>query len=421
VLIRVTKAGFCHPMVNVTVNEVYLPFLKDDTRIQIFFGGSSSGKSYFLAQRTVLDVLEGQRNYLVVRNVLRTVRKSVFNEIVKAINTMELTPYFHINNSELVITCKLNQKQILFAGLDDPEKIKSTTPADGPLTDIWVEEATECSYEAVKQLRKRLRGRSLVKKRITLSFNPILKSHWIYREFFKGWDDSKRFYRDPELIILKTTYKDNDFLEPDDIAELENETDPYFYRVYTLGEWGVLGNVIFQNWETRDLSEIRQTFDRFNNGLDFGFADDPAALAHMHYDRKTKTLYILDELYQRGLTNDMLAEEVKKIVGDQIVVCDSSEPKSIRELQRYGVRAVPAKKGPDSVRFGINWLKQQKIIVDVRCQNTINELQLYRWKEDKDGNALPEPVDRDNHLIDAIRYGCEEYMNERRLVAARRL
>ena len=106
-------------MVNVTVNEVYLPFLKDDTRIQIFFGGSSSGKSYFLAQRTVLDVLEGHRNYLVVRNVLRTVRKSVFNEIVKAINTMELSPYFQVNHSELVITCKLNQKQILFAGLDE--------------------------------------------------------------------------------------------------------------------------------------------------------------------------------------------------------------------------------------------------------------------------------------------------------------
>ena len=405
---------------DVVINEAYLPFLKDDTRIQIFFGGSSSGKSYFLAQRTVLDVLEGQRNYLVVRNVLRTVRKSVFNEIVKAINTMELTPHFHINNSELVITCKLNQKQIMFAGLDDPEKIKSTSPIDGPLTDVWVEEATECSYEAVKQLRKRLRGRSAARKRLTLSFNPILQSHWIYREFFGGWEDGKKFYRDENLLILKTTYKDNDFLEPDDIAELENEKDPYFYQVYTLGNWGVLGNVIFKNWEVRDLSEIRQTFDRFNNGLDFGFADDPAALAHMHYDRKTKTLYILDELYQRGLTNDMLAEEVKRIVGDQVVVCDSSEPKSIRELQRHGVRAVPAKKGPDSVRFGINWLKQQKIVIDVNCQNAKNEFQLYKWKEDKDGNALPEPVDRDNHIIDAIRYGMEEYMNERRLVAAKR-
>lgn len=408
--------------INVTVNQVYKPFLTDDTRTQIFFGGSSSGKSYFLAQRTVLDILRGDRNYLVFRNVLNTVKKSVFNEITKTIHNMGLSSFFNINKSNMVITCSLNNKQILFAGLDDPEKIKSITPIDGVITDIWLEEATEAKYEAVKQLYKRLRGRSKVKKRLILSFNPILKSHWIYKEYFGGWQDDKNFYRDSDnLLILKTTYKDNDFLEEDDIKELENETDRYYYEVYTLGNWGSLGNVIFKNWEVQDLSEIRKTFDRFNNGLDFGFAQDPAAMIHMHYDRKKKTLYILDELYERELTNDLLAEKIKKMIGNQYVVCDSSEPKSIRELVNHGVRAMPAKKGPDSVNHGINWLRQQKIIIDVRCQNVKNEFQTYRWKEDKDGNVLPVPVDRDNHAIDAIRYGLEEHMEIRRARAVHRI
>lgn len=404
--------------IDVTVNDVYLPFLEDDTRTQIFFGGSSSGKSYFLAQRTVLDLLRGERNYLIVRNILNTVKKSVFNEILKAIRSMNLMPFFRCNLSDMVITCTLNNKQILFAGLDDPEKIKSITPMDGVITDVWVEEATETKYEAVKQLNKRLRGRSKVKKRLTLSFNPILKTHWIYKEYFSNWIDGENLYRNDTLSILKTTYKDNFFLEPDDIAELENETDKYYYEVYTLGNWGVLGNVIFRNWEVQDLSKIRHTFDRFYNGLDFGFGDDPAALVHMYYDRKRKTLYILDELYEKEMTNDMLANDIKKIIGDQVVTCDSAEPKSIKELKNFGVRAIPAKKGADSIRFGIDWLRRQRIIIDVRCQNTKNEFQMYRYKEDKDGNVLPVPIDKDNHLIDAIRYGCEDLMEARNQVKA---
>ncbi len=348
---------------------------------------------------------------------MNTIKRSVFNEITKAILAMGLRPYFDINKSDLVITCLLNNKQILFCGLDDPEKIKSVTPIDGVITDVWVEEATETKYEAVKQLDKRLRGRSVVPKRLILSFNPVLQDHWIYRQYFSGWQDDKNFYRDEKVIILKTTYKDNDFLEEDDRRALEEETDKYYYEVYTLGNWGVLGNVIFKNWEVQDLSEIRQTFDRFNNGLDFGFSDDPNALAHMHYDRKRKTLYILDELYMTELTNDLLAEEVKKIIDRQVVTCDSSEPKSIKELCQFGVRAIPAKKGPDSVNFGIDWLKRQKIIIDVRCVNAKLEFQKYKWKEDKYGNVLPVPVDKDNHLIDAIRYGCEDLMTQNTIKA----
>ena len=388
-------------------NKTYRPYLNEQTRYQLYFGGSSSGKSYFLAQRTVLDIAKGGRNYMICRNTASTIRKSVFNEICKAISFFKLTKLFKINKTEMVITCE-NGYQILFVGLDDTEKVKSTTPAKGVITDIWVEEATETEYKKYKQLDKRLRGKSKYNKRLILSFNPVLKSHWIFKEFFTFWDETKTIYKSDTISILKSTYKDNEFLTQDDIDALENETDKYYYEVYTLGNWGVLGAIIFKNWHTEDISELIKTFDKWKVGLDFGFAHDPAGLVVTHYDKKKKTIYIFDELYETELTNDMLANEVKKKVGREYVVCDSSEPKSIKELKQYGLNSLGAKKGKDSVNHGIQWLQQQKIIIHTKCVNAINEFQQYKWKEDKDGNVLKVPVDKMNHLIDALRYAYED-------------
>jgi len=402
-------------MNKVAINPVYWDYLEaDNPRIQIYFGGSSSGKSVFLAQRAVRDIVEGKRNYLIARNVARTNRASTYNEILKVISESEASSAFLINKTEMSITCKNTGKQILFAGLDDVEKIKSMTPANGILTDIWIEEATETDRNDVKQLNKRLRGQTEVTKRVTLSFNPILQNHWIYEEYFGNWQEDKTSYSDDDLMILKTTYKDNKFLAPDDIKELENETDPYFYNVYTLGNWGVLGAVIFRNYTVEDLSGSE--FDKFKNGLDFGFGGHPAALIHTAYDRERKRIYILDEIYEKELTNDVLAERVKGIIDKQVVVCDSAEPKSIAELKKFNLTATGAKKGKDSVNYGIQWLQRQEIIIDVKCQNTKNEFQKYKWKEDAGGNVLPVPVDKDNHLIDALRYAYEDEMTERKIL-----
>jgi len=390
-------------------NEVYFPYLYDETRTQIFFGGASSGKSVFLAQRCVLDIVKGGRNYLIARNVQKTIRKSVFNEITKAIKRFKLQDLFSINKTDLVITC-VNGYQIIFCGLDDTEKIKSITPELGVITDVWIEEATETIKRDIKQLGKRLRGKSKNKKRLILSFNPILQDHWIYDTFFGGWDDSKAVYHQDNLLIVKTTYKDNKFLEEDDIEALESETDKYYYDVYTLGNWGILGHVIFTNWRTEDLSEIRDKLDKLKNGGDFGFSSHPAGLIHTAYDKKRSRIYVLDELYETGLTNDRLAEATLEIVGRQLVVWDSAEPKSIAELKSFGVNATGAVKGPDSVNYGIQWLQRQDIVIDISCQNTKNELQKYKWKEDKNGNAMRVPVDKDNHLIDALRYAYEDEM-----------
>ena len=164
------------------VNDVYIPFLKEERMTQIYYGGSSSGKSFFLAQRVVMDNLNGV-NWLLTRNIGKTIRNSLFNEIKKAISAYGVSHLYSINKSDMVITCKDNGKQILFAGLDDVEKLKSITPANGVLERIWIEEATEVKREAYLQLKKRLRGYSPFKKSITLSFNPILKTHWIYQDF----------------------------------------------------------------------------------------------------------------------------------------------------------------------------------------------------------------------------------------------
>jgi len=394
-------------------NDVYIPHLDNFARIQIVFGGSSSGKSVFLAQRGIFDVLGGGRNYLICRAVARTIKRSVFTEFKRVIQAWSLQTEFKINETDLTITCQ-NGYQILFAGLDDIEKLKSITPAKGALTDIWIEEATEISSNDLRQLLKRQRGGDeSIPKRLTMSFNPILMSHWIFKDYFSpiGWADGQSNYRNDAISILKTTYKDNRFLTAGDIADLENETDKYFFNVYTLGNWGVLGNVIFTNWRVADLSSMADQFTVKRHGLDFGFSSDPAAIPVTHYDKARKTIYIYDELYERGLTNDLLAEEVKKLVQADYVTCDSAEPKSIRELNNYGVNALPARKGKDSVIFGIQWLQQQAIVIDSKCINTINEFQQYKWKEDKDGNAIRQPVEKGNHIIDGLRYAYEDDMD----------
>lgn len=393
---------------NIYVNDAYIPYLNDTTRTQIFFGGSSSGKSFFLAQRVVMDVLKGH-NYLIVRNVANTIKRSVYNQIVKTIIDFNLSEVFQMSKSEMVITCKRNNRQILFGGLDDPEKLKSITPIDGVITDIWIEEATETAREAYKQLTKRLRGATPdgIGKRIIFSFNPILQTHWIYQEFFWNWDDSKNLYKSDDLLILKTTYKDNKFLTDEDIYALEHETDPYFYNVYTLGNWGVLGKVIFKNWRTEDLSDVIPSFDNIYNGIDFGVTD-PNAFIRVHVNEGQKQIFVFNEYKNSNTLIDELAEELNnRISKDEFIVGDPQGAQAILELNNRGITVIPAKKGPNSINDGISWLKEYEIIIDIHCQEFKNEIQSYHWQEDKLGNALPKPVDKDNHLIDALRYATE--------------
>jgi len=397
-------------------NAIYLPFMDNMARIQIFFGGASSGKSVFKSQQVVFDLLKGGRNYLVCRAVGKTIRRSVFNEIKRRIEEFDLRELFKINQTEFTITCS-NGYQIFFVGLDDVEKIKSIVPEMGAITDIWIEEATEVDKNTVKSLMRRQRGGSdLYPKRLHMTFNPILKDHWIFEDYFAPiqWNDEQQLYDSPTLLILKTWFEHNDFLTDADKADLLNETDKYFSDVYTWGNWGILGNVIFTNYEIVDLTELIPTFDNIRNGGDFGFASHPAALGRMHFNKKKKEIYFFEEFYERGLVNDELATEALAMFGNEEVRFDSSEPKSIKELRNAGVNAVPAIKGPDSVIHGIQWLQGCKFYIDKKCINAQNEMRSYKWVEGQDGKPIspPRPVDANNHIIDLIRYALERDMLE---------
>lgn len=218
-------------------NKVYLPYLDNEDRYLIFYGGGSSGKSFFIAQRFIYKLVHPKRcNLLVVRQTGDTNRKSTFPLLKQVINAWNLSKYFKINESDMRIKCKLTGNEIAFAGLDDVEKIKSITFENGELTDIWVEEATECQEADINQLKVRLRG-GKSKKQMVLSFNPINIQHWIKKHFI----DSKL------ATVCFSTYKDNKFLTDDDRKALEDlqYTDEYTYRVYCLGEWGILGKTVF--------------------------------------------------------------------------------------------------------------------------------------------------------------------------------
>lgn len=398
-------------------NAIYLPFLAAGQRHQLFFGGAGSGKSVFLAARALLDCFRG-RNTLIVRQTARSLRSSCFQEVLKAMGRFQLSRFFEVNKTQLLITCLPTGSQLLFLGLDDVEKIKSITPQKGSLTDIWVEEATQTNQADVKQLEKRLRGPSPHKKRLTLSFNPVSRAHWIYREYFADFQEDLGRQEGQDLLILRSTHLDNRFLTLDDRAALLGECDPYFHQVYTLGHWGTQGGAVFTSWK---VGQLLQTPDRstLRCGLDFGYAGDPAAAVLAAYDSKRRQLYILDEFCEKGLLNDQLAQKLLRLAPGLPVVCDSAEPKSIQELRRHGVMAYPARKGPDSVRHGLQWLGQQQIILHPACTRLREELISYRWQQDNQGGYLPRPVGED-HLIDALRYAMESDSQQRGALVLRR-
>lgn len=232
-------------------NNKYLPFLDNEDRYLLFYGGGSSGKSYFIVQRYVYKLLKQKMNLLVVRQTGNTNRDSTFSLFKQVIGEWNVSSAFEITN--LRIKCK-NGNEVIFRGLDDTEKIKSTTFENGELTDIWVEEATESFEEDINQLKVRLRG-GKSKKQMVLSFNPVNINHWIKRHFI----DSKL------ATICHSTYKDNKFLTEEDKEVLESfkDTDQYYYNVYCLGQWGVLGKTFFNAEKISNrIAQLKESIKR---------------------------------------------------------------------------------------------------------------------------------------------------------------
>lgn len=234
-------------------NDKFLPLLDDDNRYIVLNGGAGSGKSVFVVQRYIYKLLKNSKfNLLVVRNTGKSNRDSTFALFKQILIKWKLYKYFKINESDLRITCLLNKHQIIFAGLDDVEKLKSITFADGELTDIWIEEASEIQESDFNQLDVRLRGKG-TKKQIVLSFNPIDINHWLKKRFFDTKQDN--------VTISHSTYKDNKFLDEDykNLLESYKDTDEYYYNVYCLGQWGVLGKTVF---DARRINERLQNLPK---------------------------------------------------------------------------------------------------------------------------------------------------------------
>lgn len=238
-------------------NDVYLPYLNNTDRYLLFYGGGSSGKSYYIGQRYIYKLISPVKcNLLVVRQTGDTNRKSTFPLLKQVISNWNLGEYFKINESDMRIKCTLTGNEVAFAGLDDVEKIKSITFANGELTDIWVEEATECQEADINQLKVRLRG-GKSKKQMVLSFNPINIQHWI----------KKHFIDSGLATVCFSTYKDNKFLTDDDRKALEDlqYTDEYTYEVYCLGHWGIVGKTVF------DARAITKRLDVIPKPLKVGY------------------------------------------------------------------------------------------------------------------------------------------------------
>jgi phage terminase large subunit len=370
-------------------------------RIEVYYGGAGSGKSYGGTQKIYLKALKSKRKVLVIRKIQRTIKDSIFSVMLSHLHNSGLYDLCRVSRSDLEIELP-NGSIFLFKGLDDPEKIKSI---DG-ITDIVIEEGTELTEDDFTQLNLRLRA--LVDDlQIYIFFNPISKKNWVYDYFF---------VRELPLNvkIIKTTYLDNKFLSEEYRQELERLKDrnPAYYRIYCLGEFATLDKLVFPTYTTKVIGENDINGLPRWIGADWGYVNDPSALVWGHIDTVNKKIYVCGEYVKKGMLNNEIAETMINLgLHKDKSYGDSAEPKTIAELKRYGINIEPTVKGKDSVIHGIQWIQQYELVIDNRCFKVIEELDNYTWKKDKKtGEYVNEPVDTFNHTIDAIRYGLNKYI-----------
>jgi phage terminase large subunit len=356
-------------------------------RINVLVGGAGSSKSWSIAQHIILNLCNQEdKRILIVRKVRATQKASCWQLIRDLLQEYRI-PY-EINKSELLLQVRNNA--ILFLGMDDPEKKKSIEFGNY----IWIEEATELTYEDFLQLKLRLRRKTDTKNQIFLSFNPVSSLSWIKRELIDTGDDN--------VAVDYSTYKDNPFLSQDYKDELEKlkGQDENYYQIYTLGKWGILKNIIYSNWDITE--KWPSSFDEIIYGLDFGF-NNPSALLEIGI--KDQEYYERELLYESGLTNADLIGKLENLVPkDAEIYGDSEAPEKIEEIGRAGFNVHPSEKGKNSVKNGIDFVKRLRVHVHKGSTNLINEKRSYKYKEDKDGNVLEEPVKFRDHLMDSERY-----------------
>lgn len=384
---------------------VYLPHLNPDGhRILVFYGGAGSGKSFFVAQRLVYKALRSRRKILVLRKVNRTTKASTFQLLLDTLDQFGIRDRCSINRTDFTITLP-NGSMFLCMGLDDPEKIKSITG----LTDAWLEEATEFSLDDFSQVNLRIRDPKAEDQEVILSFNPVSKANWCYLQFFADNDELTEFRK--TVKIIHTNYLDNPFLPPEYVQALllMKSTNEVYYKIYALGEFGSLDKLVYNNWQKMDF-DPNSLKGQLLCGLDFGYTNDPTMFMASTLVEEERRIYVFKEWGGTGFLNDQIADQIKSMgFAKSLIMADSAEQKSIDEIKRNGIgRIKPCAKGPGSILQGIQKLQQYEIIVHPSCVNTIEELQNYSWKKDKQTNEyINEPVDAFNHSLDALRYSLQ--------------
>lgn len=347
-------------------------------------GGTRSGKTYNILIWILFKYcLENTGKIVTIcRKTGPSLKGTVMRDFWELLNAQGL--YREEDHSKSTNEYRYNGNLIEFLNCDDPQKIR------GRKRDLlFLNEANELSYEEFFQLNIR------TTEKVVIDYNPSDEFHWIYERIIERED--AEFYQ--------TTYLDNPFLDANTIAEIERlkDGDENYWRVYGLGERGVSRSSVFTHW--KEVDQIPSGYKLQCYGMDFGYTNDPTSIVAVFTDGHG---FCLDEVaYTTGLTNQAIARTLLNagVQRGDLVIADCAEPKSIDEIHAFGLNIHPCRKGSDSVRNGIDYMRSRPLFITARSSNGIKELRNYKYKEDKNGKILNDPVDNWNHFIDAARYG----------------
>lgn len=425
------------------IAPVYMPLHEDIQAQQHQYynlpGGRGSGKSSFCALEIVSGIMQdqtGESSAIVFRRTANTMRESVYSQIGWAIDILDVGDLWRGSVSPMCWTYRPTGAQILFRGLDDSSKLKSIKPRRGFFRFIWLEEFSELPGENFTRsvMQSVQRGGSAFT--VFRSFNPPINA--------SNWANVFIARPDPRAITLHTSYLDvpaawlgEDFItEAERLQEINEQAYQHEYLGIATGSGGeVFTNLTVRTITDDEINELQYIYA----GVDFGFSVDPAVFIRVAYDQKHDTVYLLDEIYKKGMSNKQLAEAIKAKGYDdtgqyqtsyfmgaypevfkerQTIVCDSSEPKSINDLRGEGLKVIACRKFPGSVLYGIKWLQNRRIVIDpARTPNAHREFISYEYMTTKDGEFLADVPDANNHCIDATRYALDMLINNRRISA----
>ena len=398
-------------IINKNFYEFWKTINSDRYLFHVLKGGRASAKSTHIAIWLILALMKYPVTCLCIRKVGNTLAESVFEQLKEAIEILNVGHVWKIQKSPLQLIYIPRGNKFIFRGADDPAKIKSIKMSKFPIAFVWFEELAEFkTEEEVSTIVNSVLRAELpdgLTYKVIYSYNPPKrKQSWVNKKF------ETQFIPD-NTYIHHSTYLDNPhiskaFIEEANEVKKKNE---FKYRWEYLGEPIGSGVVPFSNLEFRTITDEEiASFDNIRQGNDFGYATDPMAFVRIHYDKKKRIIYFIDEIYGVKMSIRELASKIKsKGYDDFHVTCDSAEPRSIAELRELGIKALKAKKGPGSIEFGENWLDDlEAIVIDVkRTPNVAREFENIDYQTDKDGNIRPKLEDKDNHSIDSTRYALE--------------